>query len=266
MSDLEFLTYPLISGIAIAFIAGILGVFMVWRRMSFVGDTLSHSALLGVSVALWVNVAPYTGILFLGLLIALLIAQDDQGKILGSDTLLGIISQASLASGIIISTSMVDFRVDLLGYLYGDILSVTESETYQIIAFKILIGLAVLYCWRKFVAISLNSQLARVSGINVKLFNIIYLLLLVSLVGVGMRLVGVLLITSLLVIPSATARYFTRTPESMAVTAGCIGALSVGIGLWASLYFDWPSGPTIVITSLCFWVIGYWKEYISKGI
>lgn len=262
MSDFDFLLYPLLSGIFIAFTAGLLGVLMIWRRMSFVGDTIAHSALMGVSTALWLNLSPFTGIFLLGLLIALLIAQDDQGKILGSDTLLGIISQSALAAGIIISTSMVSFRVDLLGYLYGDILSVSASETMFIIIIKVLMICAIYVCWKKFVSISLNSQLAKVSGINVKAYNILYLLLLVLLVGIGMRLVGVLLITALLVIPSATARFFARTPESMAIIAGILGGVSVTFGLWGSLVFDWPSGPTIVITSLCTWIVGYVHNFL----
>ena len=162
--------------------------------------TLAHSSLLGVSVALWLNLYPLVGVSILGLVIALIVAQNDQGDIIGSDTVLGIISQATLAA-YIISTSIVPFRVDLLGILYGDILSVTAAEVNLIFGLNALIILAILIFWRRFVSISLNPQLAKISGINIKLCNILYLLLLVAVIGVGMRLVGVLLITALLIMP-----------------------------------------------------------------
>ncbi|MBT6207223.1 MAG: hypothetical protein HOI53_04295 [Francisellaceae bacterium] len=257
MTDIEFLLHPAIAGIAIAIIAGPLGIFMIWRRMSFVGDTIAHSSLMGVSLALWLQTSPIIGVGLVGFVIAVLVAQDDQGKILGSDAILGIISQASLAIGIIASTSLVPFRVDLLGYLYGDILSVTENETIWILVINSLMLVITMAHWRKFIAISLNRQLASISGINVKLANITYLLLVVATIGIGMRLVGVLLITAMLIIPSATSRFFSKTPEQMAIMASVFGVISVVLGLIMSLYFDWPSGPTIVIISVKLWLFGY---------
>lgn len=264
MSEFEFLLYPAIAGITIALLAGPLGVFMIWRRIAFVGDTIAHSSLLGVSLALWWNWNPFAGVFLVAILIALLASQDDQGKVLGSDTILGLISHATLAGGIIVSTSLVPFRVDLLGYLYGDILSISPNELTLMVVVGVLLLSLLIYLWRQFLAVSLHRQLAAVAGINVKVINIMYLLSVAVAIGIGMRLVGILLITALLIVPAASGRFFSYSPEDMAIRASILGVVAVVAGLIASLLLDWPSGPTIVFVSILIWFICYILHSITQ--
>lgn len=245
-----FLARALVGGVAVAMIAAPLGCFVVWRRMAYFGDTLAHSALLGVALGLLLSIDPVIGVLgtcgFLAVAIVLL--QEQRGY--ATDTLLGILSHSALALGIVAISLSDRIRIDLMGYLFGDILAVSDSDLLWIAAggAVALIGIAVM--WRRLLAVTVSEELARAEGIDPRLVRLGFTLLLAVVIAVSMRLVGILLITSLLIIPAATARRFADTPERMAVFAALTGAAAVAGGLWLSLALDTPSGPSVVVAAL----------------
>ena len=251
----DFFTRALLGGVGIALAAGPLGCFVVWRRMAYFGDSLAHGALLGVAlgVVLGINLNVGVAITCAGLALLLLALQFQRR--LATDTLLGILSHGSLALGLIAISFAGALRLDLMAYLFGDVLAVSTRDLFWIYlgAFVVLGATAVI--WRPLLALTVHEELARAEGVRVLLVRTIFMILIALTVAIAMKVVGVLLIVSLLVIPAATARRFATTPEQMALFAVLAGCAAVFGGLFASLGWDTPSGPSIVVAALVLFVL-----------
>jgi zinc transport system permease protein len=252
----DFLLWAWLGGLMIAAIAGPLGSFMVWRRMAYFGDTLAHAALLGVALGLLLQVNISLAVVLVCLLLALLLSTLMHTRIIATDTLLGILSHASLSLGLV-SLSIFDHQsIDLMGFLFGDLLAIGVQDL-KWIALSCGLALVVLVrLWRPLLAITVNEELAQVEGINVALMRTLLMLLVAVVIAVAMKVVGVLLITSLLIIPAAAARGLSNSPEQMAMLASLLGMLAVSGGLALSWFYDTPTGPSIVlIASALFFVL-----------
>lgn len=251
---LDFTTRALMAGMGIALLAGPLGSLIVWRRMAYFGDTLAHSTLLGISLALLLNLNIYIGLVTVSLIIATLLAALNKQKWLASDAVLGILSHTTLAIGLIAATAIQGVRVDLLSYLYGDILAVDLQDIAYIFVVVIVVSTLVASLWRWLLSATIHSDLARVEGVPVETTSWALIIMLALVFAVAIKLVGVLLITALLIIPASAARRFAKTPETMVVIASIIGCLAVAIGFAASLRWDWPTGPAIVVATAVIFV------------
>ncbi|HSV28646.1 MAG TPA: iron chelate uptake ABC transporter family permease subunit, partial [Candidatus Omnitrophota bacterium] len=243
----EFLLRALAAGLGLALVAAPFGCFVVWRRMAYFGDTLAHTALLGVVAGTVAGIDLTAGVAAVALMVALLLANIRKGTRVASDTVLGIVSHGALAAGLVALSLMETVRVDLMGWLFGDILAVGWSDVLLIWlgGAAVLAGLA--FAWRPLVAMTVDEDLALVEGHPVAAARVALMVLIALVVAAAMKIVGVLLVTSLLVVPAATARAFARTPEQMAAFAALAGAVAVGAGLAGSWSFDTPAGPTIVV-------------------
>ena len=245
----DFLLRALLAGLAVVLISGPLGVFIIWRRMAYFGDTLSHSAILGVALGFLLSINITIGILVSTILVAILLILAQRQKQLGSDTLLGIMAHSALSLGLILISFVEGVSVDIDSLLFGDILSVSWSDL-SIVAIGVITVLTVLsFIWKPLLSLTVHEELARVEGVNVSLISAIYTLLIAILVAIAMKIIGALLITSLLIIPAAAARQFSRSPEAMAVFSIIIGMIAVVLGLGASFLWDTPAGPSIVISA-----------------
>ncbi len=245
----DFLLRALLGGFGVALAAGPLGTFVVWRRMAYFGDALAHSGLLGVLLGAMLRVNPQLGVILTCLLVALALALLQRQRNLATDTLLGILAHTALSLGLVALAFLETVRVDLVGYLFGDILAITPVDLYWIwggglLALSVLAGL-----WRPLLALTVHEDLARVEGVAVFPIRLAFMLLIALVIAVAMKVVGILLITSLLIIPAAAARRFARSPEGMAALASLVGGAAVGLGLWASLRWDTPAGPSVVVAA-----------------
>jgi zinc transport system permease protein len=243
----DFIWRALLAGLAVVLMSGVLGVFLLWRRMAYFGDTLSHSALLGVALGLMTGMNTNVWIMLVCTLVALLMLTVQRNPTLGSDTLLGIIGHSALALGTVALTFLPDVRVDLMAYLFGDILAVGRDDVALTWGMAVVVLAVMLWLWRPLLALTVHADLAQVEGVRVGLVSAAYMLLIALMVTVAMKVVGVLLLTALLIIPAATARRFARTPEYMAVFAVLVGMLALLGGMGISLQLDTPAGPSIVV-------------------
>jgi zinc transport system permease protein len=243
----DFLLNALLAGLTLALVAGPLGSFVVWRRMAYFGDTLAHAALLGLALGLLLEINPTLAVTFGCLLLAVLLVRLQQRQPLAADTLLGILAPTSLALGLVVLSFMRDVRIDLMGYLFGDLLAVSSTDLLWIIGGSALVLLALVILWRPLLAITVHEELARVEGLPVAALRMALMLLIAIVIAVAMKIVGVLLITSLLIIPAAAAQRHARTPEQMAIGASLLGLLAVSAGLALSWFKDTPAGPSIVV-------------------
>ncbi|MDW3204862.1 MAG: metal ABC transporter permease [Alphaproteobacteria bacterium] len=245
----DFFTRALIAGIGVAVVAGPLGCFVVWRRLAYFGDTLSHSALLGVAMAFLIEVDMVLGVFGISALIAVSLLVLQRRAELSSDSILGLLSHSALALGMVAIAVLTTIRVDLIGVLFGDILAVSQMDIAIIYGGGALILAVLIAIWRPLFAATVNRELAEAEGVGPARADLIFMLLMAVAVAIAIKVVGALLITALLIIPAATARRLAVGPESMAVLAAAIGALSVIVGLYSSLSFDTPSGPSIVVAA-----------------
>lgn len=246
----DFVVRAVLAGIGIAILAGPLGCFVVWRRMAYFGDTMAHSALLGVALAFLLDVSLTAGVFAVALVVSMALVALQARNALPADTLLGILSHSTLALGIVTVASVSWIRIDLMGFLFGDILSVARADLVVIYG----AGMAVIAClvaiWRPLLASTLSAELAQAEGLHPQRTRIVFMLLMACVIAIAMKIVGILLITSLLIIPAATARRLAATPEQMAVLASLAGVLSVLGGIYGSVTFDTPSGPSIVVMAM----------------
>ncbi|MCP4329821.1 MAG: iron chelate uptake ABC transporter family permease subunit [Alphaproteobacteria bacterium] len=245
----DFLLRALAAAVGVSLVAGAVGCFIVWRRMAYFGDALSHSALLGVALGLILGIDLNVGIVIACTLFAIFLVALQRQRTLASDTLLGILAHSALAIGIIVIASFETVRIDLLSYLFGDILAVDGRDLVWIYGGGAIVIAALAFLWRWLLALSVDEDLARVDGVPVDAVRLALMFLIATVIAAAVKIVGVLLITSLLIIPAATARRFARTPEQMALLAGGIGALASVLGLAGSAQWDTPTGPTIVVAA-----------------
>lgn len=251
----DFFTRALIAGIGLAIIAGPMGCFIIWRRMAYFGDTMAHSALLGVALAILLDLNIMLAVFIVAVTIAILLLVLQRKQTLSADSLLGILSHATLAIGLVLMAFMTWVRFDLLSLLFGDILAVSTTDIIMIYSCGALILTFLILLWRPLLAATISEDIAQAENMRPELFRAIFMILLAALIAIAMKLVGILLITALLIIPAATARRFARSPEQMAILAAFLGALAVIAGLYGSLSYDTPSGPSIVVATICFFVI-----------
>ncbi|MCK3654282.1 high-affinity zinc transporter membrane component [Pasteurellaceae bacterium Macca] len=236
-----------LAGSLLTFITAPLGAFVVWRKMAYFGDTLAHSALLGVALGIFLQLDPYITVIGMTVLLALALVWLEQRSHHAVDTILGIVAHCSLSLGVITISLLDNVRVDLMSYLFGDLLALDFQDVGLIAAAVVAIASVLLVFWQKLLAITISPELAQIEGLNVSRLRLLLMLLTAVTIALSMKFVGALIITSLLIIPAATARRFARTPEMMVIYAILVSLLAISGGLFFSAMKDTPAGPSVVV-------------------
>ncbi|MBP9764245.1 MAG: metal ABC transporter permease [Gammaproteobacteria bacterium] len=262
--SLDFMARAVVAGMGIALVAGPLGSIIVWRRMANFGDALAHSTLLGLCFALLLNIHIYIGLTSVCILVACSLALFSRQQHLANDTILCMLAYVTLAIGLILATVLKGIRVDLLGYLYGDILSVNNIDLIWIYCVDVIVFLSFVKIWRPILSMTVHEDLAKVEGVPVFAMQWILVVIMAVVFSVAMKLVGILLITALLIIPASSARQISKTPENMAIIASIVGMVSVFGGIQISFNWDWPAGPSIVIVAMVLFVVSVFAARIRK--
>ncbi len=251
----DFFIRALVAGIGVAVVAGPLGCFIVWRRMAYFGATVSHAALLGVAMALYWEISITIGVFAVAVLLAPLLLLLERRSDLSTDTLLGILAHGMLALGLVLAAFVPGLRADLMSYLFGDVLSVSRVDIVVIYIGGVLILAVLAMIWRALLAATLSSDLAKAENLQPERARFIFTILIAAVVAIAMKIIGILLIVSLLIIPAAAARSLARTPEQMAILAALMGGLAVVGGLLASLWLNTQSGPSVVVAALALFLL-----------
>ena len=255
----DFFIRALVAGLGVAFVTGPLGCFVVWRRLSYFGDTLAHSALLGVTIAYSLEFNIALSVFIISSLIALILVQLQNRTNLPGDALLGLLAHSSLAVGLVVIGFLTFIRFDVMGLLFGDILAVTVDDLYIIWIGGALILLILRLIWKGLFASTVNYELGEAEGLNPDRAKAVFTVLLAAIIAISIKLVGVLLITGMLIIPTAMARNLSDNPQKMVIFAIIGGLLSVFIGLFSSLEFNTPSGPSIIAAALVLFIFSLLK-------
>ena len=250
----DFVSRALIASLAVSVIAGSLGCFVIWKRLSYFSDSISHSALLGVGLGIIIGLGINFGLIIVGAIFAALVVALQQKDLLSNDAILGIFSHIALSIGIVVLGFVGDSNTDYFAYLFGDILSITSNDIYWIFTVMVIVLSLLVMNWKKLLLLTLNEELATAEGLNKVFYELLFMFLIALAVSVSVRIVGVLLITSLLIMPPAIARSFSKSPLIMIISSVAVSVVTVLLGLYASIEFDIATGPAIVITLGIFFV------------
>lgn len=257
---LDILLPAWLAGLLLSFITAPLGAFVVWRKMAYFGDTLSHSALLGVALGIFLQIDPYIAVIAMTIILALALVWLEHKTNYSVDTVLGIIAHCSLSLGVITISLLDNVRVDLMSYLFGDLLAIDFNDVIFIAVGVVFIAAILGFYWEKLLSITISPELAQIEGLKVARLRLLLMILTALTIALSMKFVGALIITSLLIIPSATARRFAKTPESMVIYAICFSIMAITGGLLLSSIEDTPAGPSVVVCAGGLFLISLLKK------
>jgi len=243
----DVLVRSVIAGLIMVAIAAPMGCLMVWQRLAFLSDTLGHAAVLGVGLGLLFQVQPIFGVLAVVLLIVFSLSQVNSLNNALSETTLAIISHTGLAGGIILLGTLPTQEVDIEAVLFGDLLAITLADLQRLAFTTLVLFIILIRYWRAFVALSVSREIAQAEGVPVRKLQFLMYTMIALLVAVMMKAMGVLLIAAMLVIPTTTARLFSRSPEQMVMISALFGLGALAGGISSSFHFEWQTGPAIVL-------------------
>ena len=255
----DFFIRALIAGLGVALVTGPLGCFVIWRRLSFFGDTLSHSALLGVTLAFSFDINIAFSVFIISSAVALILLKLQKTTNLPGDALLGLLAHSSLAVGLVAIGFLSFIRFDIMGLLFGDILSVTKNDLIIIWVGGAIILFVLKLIWKPLFASTVNYELAEAEGMKPERVNAIFTILMAAIIAISIKMVGLLLITGMLIIPAAMARNISNNPKQMVLFSIIGGLLSVVMGLFGSLEINTPSGPSIITAGLILFILSLIK-------
>lgn len=253
----DFFLRAILAGVGLALTTGPLGCFVIWRRMAYFGDTMAHSALLGVALSLLFSLNLMVSVFLVAAIVSLVLLVLQKRQALSADALLGILSHSTLAIGLVLVAFMSWVRIDLIAFLFGDILAVTTTDIAVIWGGGALVVALIALLWGPLLAATVNAELAEAEGLHPERARLAFMLLMALVIAIAMKIVGIMLITSLLIIPAAAAQRHARTPEQMAIGASFLGMLAVAAGLSLSWFQDTPAGPSIVVSAAAIFLAGF---------
>jgi zinc transport system permease protein len=251
----SFMQKAFFVGIIVSFISGLVSVFVVLRRMSFIGAGISHAAFGGVAIGFFIGINPIITAIFYAIAVALGIDFVSRKGKISEDASIGVFFASSMALGIVLISLSREYTIDLFGYLFGNILAITNYEVVlSVILAAFVFGIIVLFLKEIFMT-TYNEEIAQVSGVSVRLINILFLIILAVSIVIAIKIVGIILIAALLVIPGATAQLFARNLYAMILISCSVAVLSTILGLFISYEFDIAPGGSIVLTATAVFLI-----------
>jgi zinc transport system permease protein len=244
----DFLWRAGLGAALLAAAAGPLGCFVLWRRMAYLGESVAHMGLLGAGIGLLIGVDALLGTACLAVVAALVMARAKDSTI-PAGNLIGIVGHMGLALGFVLLATMETVRADLLGYLFGDVLALSEANLLAVAGVSLAVLVATALLWRPLIRLAVAPEISAAEGHSTALAETAFLVLVALLVAFGLKVVGALLIVALLIVPPASARPFAHSPEAMAILAAIFGALAAPLGLGVAYVADAPAGPAIVLAA-----------------
>ena len=260
-----FMMRALLAAVALGVLAAPLGSLVMWRRMSYFGATIAHSGLLGVALGLMMSLDLTFSVLLVAAMISLLLILFERQSLLPTDSLLGLLSHAVLAGGLLAAAKLSGQRLDLMAYLFGDIFAITNRDLIWIYAGGAVVLFIIALMWRNLISLSVHEELAAAEGVNVARSRAVFVLILAFVVAIAMKIVGILLIIAFLIMPAAAARPFAATPEGMVGAAALVAVGGSVLGLYGSWVFDLPGGATIVLVLAAFSIISLLRVLLARA-
>ncbi len=251
MDILNFLQYSFVqkaflAGSFIAIVCSALGLFLVLRKMSLIGDGLSHVSFGAIALGLFFGIYPfYVAVPVVMIASVLILKISEKTKIYG-DSAIGIVSSVGIAGGVILASVSSGFNVDLFSYLFGNILAISNTEVILSIILSIVVLLVIYFFYWDLFSATFDEEYAKTTGVKTNYINIILTLLTSVTVVLSVKMVGIMLVSALLIIPAVTALQLSRGFKRTMIIGGVISFISVLFGITISFFLDLPTGATIV--------------------
>jgi zinc transport system permease protein len=269
MEIVEFLKYgfvqrALLAGCFIALLCSNLGVFLVLRRFSLIGDGLAHATFGSVAIALLLRMSPiYVSIPIVMVCALGILRLTERFRVYG-DAAIGVVSSLGIAVGVLISSIAGGFNVDLFSYLFGSILSIGVSEVVISAVLSVVVLFVLSFFYHDLLSITFDEETAKASGVNAGRINSLFVLLTAVTVVLSMKVVGIMLISALLILPAVTALQLSKSFRSTMVIASLSAVTSVISGIVISFYADLPTGATIVMANFSFFILGLLYRWVTR--
>ncbi len=244
-----------LAGIILAPLLSVLGSFATLRKMSFFAEGIAHASLLGVALAILAGVTPFNGALVIGVVFGVLVYVLERQTNITSDALIGIIFTAGMALGIMIISAQPGYQPDLLSFLFGSILAITWSNVYVIFGLSVAILCFVGIYFKHLILLTLSKEIAWTSGVNTKMLDLAFYILISVSVVLGVKLLGIILVSALLITPAVTAKLITGSFRSYVTLSVIFALVAFVAGLFVSYYLDLPSGASIVVMATTLFVV-----------
>jgi zinc transport system permease protein len=262
MALLDFLSYEFIqraylAGSFVSVLCAVLGLFLVLRKLSLIGDGLSHVSFGAIALGLFLGFYPfYVAIPLVMMASYLVLKLTEKARIYG-DAAIGIVSSVSIAGGVILASLSKGFNVDLFSYLFGDILAISKREVFLSVGLSVVILLIIIFLYNDLFSITFDEQFARVTGIKTKRINVALILLTAITIVLAVKVVGIMLISAMLILPASTALQMAKGFKAAMITAASIAVFSVLAGVTVSFYADLPTGATVVIINFLLFALSF---------
>lgn len=251
----DFLTRALIVGVLVSLCCSLLGVSLVLKRYSMIGDGLSHVAFGAMAVALALDFAPlYVAIPVVIIAAFFLLKLSENSKVKG-DSAIAIISSSALAIGVIVISVSKGMNTDVYNFMFGSILSMSRGDVITSVALSAVVILLFVFCYNKIFAITFDENFARATGIKADAYNMLLAFLTAVTIVIGMRMIGSLLISSLIIFPALTAMRVAKSYKGVVITSAIVSVAAFSFGLWLSYPLSTPAGASVVVVNLIFFVI-----------
>lgn len=248
MFQLPFMQRALLAGVVLAAILAYLGIFVVLRKMSFFSDGVAHASLAGVAIGIMVSVNPLITALLVGLLVAVSLTVLERTTKLSSDSIIGLLFTAGMAFGVLLLSFKSGYQPELISFLFGNILAIRNTELILMVALLFVVLVFLVTQQRKLLLMSIDPNLAKVSGISPVKYQLLMNIFLAVSVVLGIKLLGVILVSALLLIPVSAARLVTNSFKRLLIVTIILSEVVMIAGLVISYFLNLPSGAVIVLT------------------
>jgi len=243
-----FFMRAIIAGIISGFLCAFIGVFVILRKMAFFSHAIAHISLTGVAIGFLVNVNPLATAIGFAVVTGMLIPPLIEKSKLSVDTVIGILLAASMSLGVVLLGFVKGYKPDLISYLFGDILAVSSKDLYITITLAAFSIVLMYFIFNEISTISFDEDWAKISGIKVKYFNYLFILLLSLIIVISIKIVGIILVSALVIVPGAAAINIAKNFRETFIYSIIIGVLGSFVGIIASYFLNIPTGPSIVLT------------------
>lgn len=266
---IEILQFPfmqraLLAGVLLALLLAVIGIFVMLKKMAFFGDGIAHASLAGIAIALLSGMSPLLTAIAFSILIAIIIYFLEKKTNLSSDTIIGIFFTASMSLGVIIMSYQDGYQPELVSFLFGNILAIKSIELLYIAGFTVvLIGFYLIF-FRKITLVTFDREMAYISGVNATAIELIMYISLAVAVVLGVKILGIVLVSALLIIPPSIAKITAHSFRGLFVASIIISEAITVLGIFLSYKFNWPTGATIVLTGTAFFIIALLLGKVSK--
>jgi zinc transport system permease protein len=253
----EFIQRAYLAGSFVAVLCAILGLFLVLRKLSLIGDGLSHVSFGAIALGLFLGFYPFYVAIPLVIAASYLVLKLTQKARIYGDAAIGIVSSVSIAGGVVLASLSKGFNVDLFSYLFGNILAISNREVYLSVGLSVVILLVIIFLYNDLFAATFDEQYARVTGIKTERINVALMFLTAVTVVLAVKVVGIMLVSAMLILPASAALQMAKGFKAAMIIAAIIAVFSVLAGITVSFYADLPAGATVVLVNFSLFALSF---------